>query len=55
MENLAVLLACFVPFGLFAAGWFSCYLLVVKYRLRFERRPDLDEGGSFSTAPEWQP
>ena len=62
MENLAIGLFCLAPLGLFAAGWAACYVLMVKYRLRFERRPDYDNadigrnaarGGQKAEA--WQP
>lgn len=61
METLALGLFCLAPLLLFAAGWISCYVLVVRYRLRFERRPDFDPPASATSksragqAPAWEP
>jgi hypothetical protein len=50
---------CFGPLLLFGAGWLSCYYLMVKYRLRFDRREDFDEiptnNRRISSKPAWEP
>lgn len=50
---------CLVPILLFAAGWVSCYYLMVKYRLRLDRREEFDTSVSASnrhrTGPAWEP
>ena len=33
---------CLVPILIFGAGWVSCYYLMVKYRLRVDRREEFD-------------
>lgn len=59
MEFLSVFLVlCGLPLAIFLAGWTACYLLVVKYRFRMERRWEVDEQGSRGAGvrqAEWQP
>jgi hypothetical protein len=57
MEVLSVFLVlCGLPLAIFLAGWTACYLLVVKYRFRMERRWEDDPGVQASTrAASWQP
>lgn len=58
MEVLTVLFViCGLPLAIFVAGWMACYLMVVKYRFRMERRfaEGQQPGRSGSMQPDWQP
>lgn len=58
MEALAVGLFCLAPVALFGAGWAACYVLMVKYQMRFERRQDYDQPQKSKKAgkdPVWTP
>lgn len=56
MEGFAILLVCLVPLVLFGAGWASCYFLVVKYRIHFERQDEAGLPGRGSIREKgWQP
>lgn len=48
---------CGLPLLLFWLGWVSCYLLVIKYRFRVERRWDQGQESQPARrqAAEWQP
>ena len=55
MELIAFV--CVVPLVLFGAGFLACYLLLVRYRFRFERRFDDYEPAHHRGRKEevWQP
>lgn len=59
MEFLSVFFVlCGMPLIIFLAGWTACYLLVVKYRFRLERRWEVEGQGSRGAGVrgvEWQP
>lgn len=57
MEILNVFLVlCGLPLFFFLAGWIACYVLLVKYRFRMERRFDDDPPNvRAGRQAEWQP
>lgn len=46
----ALLVVCGLPLAFFAAGFATCYVFMVRYKLRFESRED--EAGPTYTAPQ---
>jgi len=55
MEGFALLMFCVTPLLIFAAGWFACYFLTVKYRIRFEAQGDHTRPVKAIREKGWQP